>query len=766
MAIRIAHVCGTCVAFWRRLKADFLAAVGCYEAAKAAYDAAQSLFQQHGRLADVATCQMHWADCLDDQGKYAEAVACYDDALPLLQQHGRPADVGKHRMHRANALNHLGKYTEALAGYDDALPLLQQHGRPAHVGLCRMNRATALSALGKYAEALAGYDDALPLLEQHGQPDEVGTCRMNRANALSKLGRDFEAVWGFNAALALLERYGDPTDVASCRMNRSQALLAEGNRAEAVADCNAALRLFQEHGRPADIALCQAIQASIWAATELPRPEEPKVVVDHNAARTLFQEHGLTAGGAPCQANSTTPLRANKALAKLVADYTRLDDSVLKGKDLQYYHSNLGRAHWFLNQREQALNHYQEARQAIRHARRCGGIDDTSLEFMAEWRDFFNEAIGCPLELGRHEEAFAAVQDAKGSILGDLRLRGNNVLMEEPADVRSSRQQLAEWLRQPSLPETIRSSEEGAVRWRGELRQRTNAYLSVWNQHRHGCRPKLPAGLAEDDPIPLKGIQTAIPAGWTLIDFWRTGNEEVTAFVVFRDAPLQVVKVAFPVEKPSFRTKLEALERSIANPLAAPNDEALDDLAAYLFAPLRRLLRERNIQGLYLVAPRLPPRPAAGVRRARPSTWATATPSPTCRRLRYCRSCRRCGSTAGCSAWPTRSAARRPRCPSPTGKARPCASGSANRPAASTPARTRPSTRPPPGPTAGWSTSPATASVSSRSPRCRTCGWPTTCSWPTTWSTAGRRCPKVRWSSSTAARRAYATGGRWTRAWG
>src|SRR5262249_46902093 len=136
--------------------------------------------------------------------------------------------------------------------------------------------------------------------------------------------------------------------------------------------------------------------------------------------------------------------------------------------------------------------------------------------------------------------------------------------------------------------------------WQAELKRRTDIYLRLWRLARHDSlaidTTKTPESVGE---VSLPAVQASLQPGWAILDFWRLGDETMIVFAVTRDE-VAVRKMAFPLGK--LRPNLDRLFGSLANPLGGErNDEALNDLHAYLFAPLLPWLHDRKIQGLYLV---------------------------------------------------------------------------------------------------------------------------------------------------------------------
>jgi CHAT domain-containing protein len=572
------------------IRGNALQGLSRYAEAVADYDRALPIFQQHAFTADVARCHLQKANALLALGSYGESLTEYDTALPFLQQDGLTDDAARCQINRAIALAGLGRYSEALAGYDTALPLLRRQGLTEHIAGCLMNRANTLRDIGRFLEAVADSESAISLYQQCDLPAHLARCQVGRAETLHILGRYVESLAEFDAALPLLRQHGLTADVAICLMNRANTLQGMGRDVEALEGFDAALPLLQQHGRLKDVLGCLMNRAN--SLQNLGRYAE--AIAEYDAALPRLRQNGLPAEAIHCQMNRAIVLQRLGRFAEAVDSYEQVDQILLRNDaELEKFHWALGYASMQLGEADKALCSFTRARQALRQARRRGRIDETNLEFIADGNRPIDSAVRLALELSRQEEAFSALQDAKGSILGDLRRRLNGSRDESP-EIGTARRRLVQYLR-----ESLTLDEEER---RSELKQYTDAYVRVWGQCWHSYQPELPEGFAADDPVPLDQIQAALPTDWALLDFWRAGTDEVWAFMVYRDG-LQTKSLPFPITaKKSLAGKINRLLASIANLQREDRyDEGLDELDAYLFAPLRPLLQERNIKGLYLV---------------------------------------------------------------------------------------------------------------------------------------------------------------------
>ncbi len=164
---------------------------------------------------------MHQArgDGLQAMGQFESAVAAYDAAL--AREPGRVEALNN----RGAALEALGRLAAALASFDAVVAARPDHAH-AHA-----NRGGVLLALGRSEAALESYDRAL------GLEPGFAPAHNNRGLALAALQRFGAAVAAYDAALALA-----PTDAAAWA-NRSAALRAAGELDDALDSAQRALAL-------------------------------------------------------------------------------------------------------------------------------------------------------------------------------------------------------------------------------------------------------------------------------------------------------------------------------------------------------------------------------------------------------------------------------------------------------------------------------------------------------------------------------------------
>jgi CHAT domain-containing protein/tetratricopeptide (TPR) repeat protein len=428
-----------------------------------------------------------------------------------------------------------------------------------------MNRATALLEQGRHEEAEGGYDEALPLYHEHAPPAEYAGCLLNRANALFRQGLYKEAEAGYDEALPLLREHGPPANYARCLVTRANALLEQGLYKEAEAGYDEALPLLREHGPPAYYAHSLAARAAALQLQGLYKEAE----AGYDEALPLLREHALPAYYAQCLSRRAGALH-------------------LQGRHIE------------------AVETYEQARRELRRARRLGRIDETGLEFGAEWEKIFRFSIEAALVAGRPDKAHESACDGKAGLLDDLRLRQQES-ESEPEKVGRARGELTDWMRHhaPTFPAGKEPPTEAQLKlfaqqvaaFRAERDRRTRAYITTWGQVHHAYSAGRPLPQAEDPPT-LAEIQACLPADWAVIDFWRTANDEFTTFVLFHDH-LHVQKLTLPFGR--LKRKLQQFVRDLRSPTSVIDQGVLNDLYAYLFLPLRNLLQGHRTQGLYLV---------------------------------------------------------------------------------------------------------------------------------------------------------------------
>jgi CHAT domain-containing protein len=364
---------------------------------------------------------------------------------------------------------------------------------------------------------------------------------MNRAVVLREQGKYAEAVSSYDQALLILKEQAPPADYARCLVNWANVLDAQGKHAEAVSGYDQALPILKEHAPPADYANCL-----------------------HNRADTL------------------------RLMATQAATAGRSEEA-----SLLFQAAAEGSAH---------------ARRVLRSARRYAGADDTGIEFHRSFARFFRVAVQTGLAGELHDAAYDAVRDGKAGVVDDLTYKLRQARRPEPLAIPEARFQLTDWMRtktprrpsgHPLSDAQLEEFENQVANYFSMRDGLTRRYLSVWGQHAHAYdATRTTAPEVEDTPT-RSVIQAELPPRWALIDFWGTGANEFHAFVLFRD-DFRVIPLPIPLETLAPRLEQTAVDvRSVRE--REPQLAGLDDIGQNLFRPLLPLLREKGIEGLYLV---------------------------------------------------------------------------------------------------------------------------------------------------------------------
>jgi tetratricopeptide (TPR) repeat protein/CHAT domain-containing protein len=584
---------------------------------------------------DLALALMHKGYVLQSQGKLAEAIAAYEKSIDIrekLVDGGRSElanDLAMVLSNKGNALQSQGKLAEAIAVHDRAVNLLTKlvdGGRSEladNLASALVNKGNVLQSQGQLTEAIAACNLAIDLLKKlvaGGRSElanDLALALMNKGNALQSQGKLAEAIAVHDRAIDFLQKLVDggrselANDLASALMNKGNVLQSQGQLTGAIAAYDLAISIRQKlvAGGRGELANNLALALMNKGTVLQSQGKLAEAIAAYDQAIDILRKlvdsgrHELANDLAMALGNKAQALGQQGNLPDAITIYQRhLSLNMFSGDDRLKYHASFADLLWRDGQHEQALEHLTRGRAVLRQSRRTAGIDETTLEYVAQREGFIDQTVRCTLAMNRHADAFASVQDGKATVLGDLRSRlGSSAA--EPDAVHDARRLLTAWLQQPPQRTegmTDTEAEQLGTTWRTELTQRTDVYLRAWRHARHDpvtTRPDGPALADEENPLP--SIQAALQPGWAILDFWRLDDDTITVFAVTRDE-LVPHTLSFPLAK--LHRKLERLFAAIANPLGtAHNDEVLNDLHAYLFAPLLPWLRERHIRGLYLV---------------------------------------------------------------------------------------------------------------------------------------------------------------------
>jgi CHAT domain-containing protein len=306
-----------------------------------------------------------------------------------------------------------------------------------------------------------------------------------------------------------------------------------------------------------------------------------QAVDEYDKAERIFREHGLAVDVARCQANRAGAREQMGQYQQAVDEYKNVDVSRWSDDDKVKYHGGYGEALWQTGQQEESLEQFTQGRHCLRRARRTGGIDETSLEFVAERQGLVRRAVRHALEAKDDTLAFEAVQDGKAGVLGDLRGR-NRDLPEESDEVRSARKSLTDAMRARAGGEVIAAAKQG--------------YFKLWRAAQ--VAQTHPSSLIpHPNQVSLTEIQRALPPDWALLDFWVLNDEEVRVFIVRREDTLKMEPLGVPLRNAE-------VQRALGNLMLwhggfPAGDDALDTFYHLLWKPLARHLE--GVKGVYLV---------------------------------------------------------------------------------------------------------------------------------------------------------------------
>lgn len=359
------------------------------------------------------------------------------------------------------------------------------------------------------------------------------------AGSLVQWGKPAEAAALYDTVLPLLNHPVIRAEYARCLMNHASALQSQGELVRAVKGYEEALPLLRQHAPPASVARCLMNHAS--AELQLDRLA--------SAAKSLVESK----------------------------------PSSLPASEQAAYHSLYADVCWRLDRKEETSLHDAGMRKSWRRAQRQSGVDETTLGFLKDRQKQFTGCVARTLGRDGPQAAFDVIQEGKAAIFQEMYRRRGEGLLAESEEMGQSRNRLTTALRDPTRS--------------GSAEKVFEDYLRVWQRD-------CPFASGDTDDLPpssLERIQAALPSDWALLDFWRTANEEITVFVVFRD-DLHVKKLAFPVaSRKGFSIYLDRLQQSLSELPSQPHVQALRELYCFLFLPLRQLFDERGIRGLYLV---------------------------------------------------------------------------------------------------------------------------------------------------------------------
>lgn len=217
--------------------------MGRYEAALAAYAAAESWFQTIGLRERVGDIQNNRGIILLHLGRASEALVEFESASAILGAAGRTLLQAQSLINSGDAHLHLGSYTHSLTALAEARHLLSSLDG---FGLARsllLQEAHVYLALNLYPEALSAYRQAEAACREAGYHYYQARALWGMSVALVALGQLEEAELAQVQAIDLFQAAGNVPLLCGVKLEQAALQAARGEQTAALDLAQAALDL-------------------------------------------------------------------------------------------------------------------------------------------------------------------------------------------------------------------------------------------------------------------------------------------------------------------------------------------------------------------------------------------------------------------------------------------------------------------------------------------------------------------------------------------
>ncbi len=444
------------LAVWAR--ANALLHLGDYPECLRLYAEAARLLPLDQYRIDAARLTSNRATILSNLGRYPDALQAAQSAVAILQPDGASPYLASALMGRGVIHYMLGQYVLALNDYADSEDIHTAVDNRVELARLKINRANALEGLDRFEEAIALLREGRAGLAVLDHLLEVARADLNLGITYTRLGRYEEALTAFASAEAGFKSLDVPSEVAIVALYRAdlyaefnlydelarqdnsdwsqfderemqwQAARARLHQAvaqrhlsdymrsrEALADCRTA---FERLPDPVWTAITRLEEARLNCALE-EWQEALQVAVE---VADILARYEMPARSAEA---SLVAADCHIALGQPGAGAERFQAVLTLGQRdsipaLIYgaWHG-LGRASEQAGRYEEARDNYLRAVDEIATQREKLRVEDFRSGFLDDKLNVFRDLVLLDLKLGRTEEAFAYVEQAKSAGLVD-----------------------------------------------------------------------------------------------------------------------------------------------------------------------------------------------------------------------------------------------------------------------------------------------------------------------------------------------------------
>ena len=587
--------------------------IGEYDRAFAAAERAREIFARLGEPARVAGVDNNLGNVLHRQDRFEEAMACYERAYAVLSKHKQWEHVAITLHNMAMCLISLNDFPRSLDCYQKARELCVRYHMPLLRRQADYNIAYLYYLRGEYSRSIEMLLATRRLCERTGDDYHQALCHLDLSEIYLELNLVEEAREMAREAFLGFKKLGMAYEAAKALANEAIAW-GQQRKAAAALECLARARVMFARERnlvwPRLLDLYQAVLLHRMGScsdaralcSEAAEYFDGSVLTGKAAlSRLLLARLALEAGDTDAAQKETQ--RAAAKLSHLEAPVLAYESHLLFGKIAQ----KRGRA---------AVAHtaYREAQEALEALRTGLRNEELKISFAKNRTQAYEGIVDLYFDSQDGEvsadEAFCSIEAAKSRAMLEMISQSGRyaplaeVTRDEQArTIRSLREELNWYYHRIEL-EQLRPEEASRKRLeqlQERARLREKEFARALRELPSREREREFAEARSD--WSLAAIQTALPAGTALVEYYSAGDRLVCA-VVTRDglelrAVTRLARVApllhllrFQLSK--FRLG-EAYAKQFGEALLGATLGHLEELHAELVGPLPSLDRYQHL---------------------------------------------------------------------------------------------------------------------------------------------------------------------------
>jgi CHAT domain-containing protein/Tfp pilus assembly protein PilF len=518
--------------------------LGEYEAAMAAAERADALFEKLGDERRRARLSINIGNILHRQDRFNEAVERYQVAVERLAEMQDTEGVAGALSNMAVCLISMNDFERALASYRRAREIAARSNMPLLAVQADYNIAFLYYLRGEYSRAIDGLRDVRIRFERNGDAYHLALCDLDLAEIYIELNLSDEAEELASRAASRFEELGMGYEAAKAQTYVAIATVQQGRAFLGLELFERARRRFEQEKNETWCALCDVYQSTVLAAEG--RIYESRRIC--RGALDFFERRHLPAKAIFCRLVLVRLAIAEQdftsAHTECSAVLQSLEDLDLPSLAYQAW-LLLGRVECARGETHAGYAAMQQARRQMEVLRGRLRIEELKISFLADKLEVYENLVSLCLDESENDverakwlrEAFEYTEEAKCRTL----LESLFSQMQFQSDDESSQSELARRVR--GLREELnwyyhRLQYEGFSgadpspdverELRSKMRQRENEFAHLMRDLTHAD-----AAIYSPASLPLEEIQATLAADSVLVTYFRV-QEQIVAAVLER----------------------------------------------------------------------------------------------------------------------------------------------------------------------------------------------------------------------------------------